>query len=51
MVLSDVTNVGMLFVPSKTGLSHCPEEWSDSRHLANGVQIFYEVAKYLTEVE
>ncbi|MGG3559139.1 Zn-dependent hydrolase [Peribacillus frigoritolerans] len=51
MVFSDVTDVGMLFVPSKAGLSHCPEEWSDTRHLANGVQIFYEVAKCLTEVE
>ncbi|MFJ7365795.1 Zn-dependent hydrolase [Peribacillus frigoritolerans] len=51
MVFSDVTDVGMLFVPSKAGLSHCPEEWSDARHLANGVQIFYEVAKSLTEVE
>ena len=51
MVLSDVTDVGMLFVPSKAGLSHCPEEWSDARHLAHGVQIIYEVAKCLTEVE
>ncbi|MFJ7930667.1 Zn-dependent hydrolase [Peribacillus sp. NPDC096448] len=51
MVFSDVTDVGMLFVPSKAGLSHCPEEWSDARHLANGVQIFFEVAKSLTEVE
>ncbi|WP_249593948.1 Zn-dependent hydrolase [Peribacillus frigoritolerans] len=51
MVFSDVTDVGMLFVPSKAGLSHCPEEWSDARHLVNGVQIFYEVAKCLTEVE
>ncbi|MCU6598882.1 Zn-dependent hydrolase [Peribacillus frigoritolerans] len=51
MVFSDVTDVGMLFVPSKAGLSHCPEEWSDARHLANGVRIFYEVAKCLTEVE
>lgn len=51
MVFSDVTDVGMLFVPNKAGLSHCPEEWSDARHLANGVQIFYEVAKCLTEVE
>ncbi|MCD1159333.1 Zn-dependent hydrolase [Peribacillus frigoritolerans] len=51
VVFSYVTDVGMLFVPSKAGLSHCPEEWSDARHLANGVQIFYEVAKCLTEVE
>ena len=51
MVLSDFTEVGMLFIPSKDGLSHCPEEWSDSNHLAKAVQIFYEAAKRLTEAE
>nr|WP_263323591.1 Zn-dependent hydrolase [Neobacillus sp. Marseille-Q6967] len=51
MVFSDYTDVGMLFIPSKNGLSHCPEEWSDSRHLAMAVQIFYEAAKKLTEAE
>ncbi|MFJ5717639.1 Zn-dependent hydrolase [Neobacillus sp. NPDC093127] len=49
MVFSDVTAVGMLFIPSKDGLSHCPEEWSESKHIANAVQIFYETAKKLTE--
>ncbi|EKN65912.1 allantoate amidohydrolase [Neobacillus bataviensis LMG 21833] len=51
MVFSDFTNVGMLFIPSKDGLSHCPEEWSDSKHIANAVQIFFETAKKLTEAE
>jgi allantoate deiminase len=51
MVFSDFTNVGMLFIPSKEGLSHCPEEWSDSSHIANAVQILYEAAKKLTEAE
>jgi allantoate deiminase len=51
MVLSDYTDVGMLFIPSKNGLSHCPEEWSDSEDIARAVQIFYETAKSLTEAE
>lgn len=51
MVLSDYTDVGMLFIPSKHGLSHCPEEWSDSEDIARAVQIFYETAKSLTEAE
>ncbi|MBU8880577.1 Zn-dependent hydrolase [Bacillus sp. FJAT-29790] len=51
MVFSDFTDVGMIFVPSKGGLSHCQEEWSDSHHLAQGVQILYEAAKSLTQVE
>ncbi|MEH7884945.1 Zn-dependent hydrolase [Bacillus sp. JJ1609] len=51
MVLSDYTDVGMLFIPSKNGLSHCPEEWSDSEDIAKAVRIFYETAKSLTEAE
>ncbi|WP_423410574.1 Zn-dependent hydrolase [Heyndrickxia sp. MSNUG] len=51
MVFSDYTDVGMLFIPSKNGLSHCPEEWSDSKDIAKAVQIFYETAKNLTEAE
>ncbi|HLO13118.1 MAG TPA: Zn-dependent hydrolase [Pseudoneobacillus sp.] len=51
MVFSDFTDVGMLFIPSKNGLSHCPEEWSDSLHIANAVQVLYETAKKLTEAE
>lgn len=51
MVISDYTDVGMLFIPSKNGLSHCPEEWSDSADIAKAVQIFYETAKSLTEAE
>lgn len=51
MVLSDFTNVGMLFIPSKAGLSHCPEEWSDSKDIEKAVHIFYEVAKKLTEAQ
>lgn len=51
MVFSDYTDVGMLFIPSKNGLSHCPDEWSDSEDIAKAVRIFYETAKNLTEAE
>lgn len=51
MILSDMTDAGMIFIPSRAGLSHCPEEWSDIKHLLYGVQILYETAKYLTEVD
>ncbi|RNL48240.1 M20 family metallo-hydrolase [Arthrobacter oryzae] len=29
--------MGMIFVPSKAGKSHCPEEWSDFADIATGV--------------
>lgn len=51
MIFSDFTDVGMLFIPSRGGLSHCPEEWSDSADIARAVEIFYEAAKELTEAE
>jgi len=47
-VFSDVTDIGMIFVPSKDGLSDCPEEWSDAGDLAKGVQVLYEAVKELT---
>lgn len=49
MIFSDFTEVGMLFVPSRGGLSHCPEEWSDAADIAKAIEIFYETAKKLTE--
>lgn len=51
MVLAEVTDVGMLFIPSKGGVSHTPEEWSDSLDIAKAVDILFETAKKLTEVE
>ncbi|WP_211260844.1 M20 family metallo-hydrolase [Amycolatopsis jejuensis] len=31
--------MGMIFVPSQGGRSHCPEEWSELDHIATGVQV------------
>ncbi|WP_152657227.1 Zn-dependent hydrolase [Oceanobacillus sp. CFH 90083] len=49
MVLSDITDVGLIFVPSKEGLSHCPEEWTAIHELAAGVEVLYETTLKLTE--
>lgn len=49
MVFSDVTDVGLIFVPSKNGLSHCPEEYTHTDDLAHGANVLYETAKKLTE--
>jgi beta-ureidopropionase / N-carbamoyl-L-amino-acid hydrolase len=35
--LSHVAPAAMLFVPSRGGMSHCAEEWTDSAALAKGV--------------
>jgi N-carbamoyl-L-amino-acid hydrolase len=35
--LSQIAPVAMLFVPSRDGMSHCAEEWTDADALAKGV--------------
>lgn len=34
--------VGMIFVPSKEGLSHCKEEWTEPEDLENGAEVLYQ---------
>ena len=36
--LSHVAPMAMIFVPSRAGLSHCPEEWTDPDQMAAGAQ-------------
>lgn len=35
--LSQIAPAAMLFVPSRGGMSHCAQEWTDSHELAKGV--------------
>ncbi len=37
--ISEIAPTGMIFIPSKDGKSHCPEEWSDYAHIALGVEV------------
>lgn len=48
MILADYVPSAMVFIPSKGGLSHCPEEWSDPRHLAAGASVLFDVVKKIT---
>lgn len=41
MVMSELTKVGLIFVPSKNGRSHCPEEWTDYEDLQRGIELMY----------
>ena len=36
--LAAIAPVGMIFVPSRDGRSHCPEEWTDFDDVARGVE-------------
>lgn len=49
MVFSDITATGMLFVPSKDGLSHCPEEFTPTEDFVNGANVLFEAIQVLME--
>ena len=36
--LAKITPIGMIFVPSRDGRSHCPEEWTDYADISLGVE-------------
>jgi N-carbamoyl-L-amino-acid hydrolase len=38
MHLARIAPAGMLFIPSRAGRSHCPEEWTDLADWALGVE-------------
>ena len=44
MVMASLTEVGLVFVPSRDGRSHCPEEWTDYHKLKKGVDLLLQVA-------
>jgi allantoate deiminase len=41
MQLVDLCPIGMIFVRSKNGISHNPEEWSSKEDCANGAEVLY----------
>lgn len=51
MVMAGITDVGLIFVPSKAGRSHCPEEWTDYEQLQKGIELVLKAALEIAEVE
>ena len=41
MQLTDLCTMGMIFVRSRNGLSHNPEEWSTKEDCAVGADVLY----------
>ena len=41
MVMAGITNMGMVFIRSKDGISHNPKEWSDQKDLAMGAEVLF----------
>lgn len=38
--MAGIAEVGLVFVPSLDGRSHCPEEWTDYEQLQKGVEVY-----------
>ncbi|SDQ49401.1 M20 family metallo-hydrolase [Natronobacterium texcoconense] len=47
MYVSRVTDAGMLFAPSRDGLSHTPREWTDWEDCATGARVLAEAIRRL----
>ena len=51
MIMSSITETGLVFVPSKDGRSHCPEEWTDYDQLQKGIELIYHTILEIGDVE
>lgn len=51
MVMAAVTEVGLVFVPSKGGRSHSKEEWTDYDKLQKGIELIYDTILKLGEAK
>ncbi|TRM84845.1 Zn-dependent hydrolase, partial [Sulfolobus sp. E3] len=38
-IMAKISKIGMIFVPSKGGISHAPEEWTDWEDIQRGVKV------------
>ena len=41
--MAEIAPTGMIFIPSRDGRSHCPEEWSEYEHVCIGTQLLAEL--------
>ena len=50
MIMAGLTEVGLIFVPSRDGRSHCPEEWTDYEQLQTGINLLLRAALKMAEI-
>lgn len=50
MVMAGITDAGLVFVPSKGGRSHCPEEWTDYREIQKGIEVLLHTVLDIAEI-
>ena len=47
--MAKITRMGMIFVPSRGGISHSPKEFSTWEHVASGAEVLYRTILLLDE--
>lgn len=48
MILARLAPTGLIFVPSRGGISHAPEEWTDYAQLARGVDVIFATIRHMS---
>lgn len=51
MCIAQITDVGMIFLPSKDGRSHCPEEFTKTDDIRKGCDVVYSAIMKLDQTE
>lgn len=49
LVMAKYVDTAMVFVPSRKGRSHCIEEWTDCKYLAQAVDIVYDLIVHMNK--
>lgn len=47
MIMAGITSASLIFVPSKDGLSHHPDEWTEYEDLKKGIEVMLNTVAYL----
>ena len=47
--MAKVAPMGMIFIPSKDGISHSPKEYSSPEDIANGAEVLYRAVLLLDQ--
>ncbi|QBX34796.1 Zn-dependent hydrolase [Paracoccus liaowanqingii] len=48
MIMAGVAPTGLIFVPSRGGISHAPEEWTDYVQLARGIDVIFATIRQMS---
>lgn len=48
MIMAELAPTGLVFVPSRGGISHAPEEWTDYAQLSRGIDVIFATIRQMS---